>query len=1084
MQHFVHIFIGEDLVTFRDNFAKMFRNLHPDIEPSMFSALSLTVDETGNYHITPDMEGDSQDGAEIEKQSLMQTLFNYLEDIYGRKVTVAHQGNQSLVLSLWSQLFRDDVMPIVKTIIESVKRSESNIHIELNGFTHDAVSCFIENSNDRLSTEVYKSNFEANIKELRNLRQSFIAVSLIANRNINNVSLNLNIETLARICAEQAALMSEHYISIRKTVCDYISQPFESFGISSVIFDVRYYKEYLKARVEIDKMKEHGIDTRSFNINALALITNPVIRETLDEIYDFYTRQTASAEASLIVTGKNSASNLVGKIDSDVKNIIANLEERITKLFSEDKISIFECEALLSLILGEDCHMFDSSSVSADELIVDDIIDKSIQFYISLEDGKKQKSLNKVTSDDLKKMRTNMRNISINNRILEQRLEELHAKLKENDVTRRIEGPNFQFDNTDYKVDLVIDREPLDKEYKPHDVKVNSVDLRNYFGPIRNQGSQGACASFAVSSVIESLAHENLMYSPAFLYWCAREVNNKTESDCGASLHDVIKVSIQKGVCDEDSMPYDVRSFDVPPSNEAFQKAEECLVIDAQTVKPKIKHIKSALDDGYPVIVGTKIFDSFTDTNRGFVPHPSDEELERGRSDGHGVHALVICGFSEKAKVLVARNSWGEQFGDNGYCYIPYSYAEEFFLEACITTQLSQTNSTNEIGSKHALNFDMSDSAIEVAIVRNLIGENERELKSIQKAYCTRRSQWLENDAFLGNVNNQAQLIKEKQDDLDKQIQELENAIDNLQNNKSEKLRQHKRSYIACISCIAVGLIGSGILTYFIPSSVSVWLTALFALGLIILISRFGYSWRRFRQDLRDEIIEYSQKVDMLKGCRNQLEIDSHIYGTILRETNNYKAKLMSKLRTLRRFNKTWVDNYTAAQSRLENMTPVAPYPFLAILDNELLNEYYTHWHDKMLKSLSLREIYNEFERNKRFERILEDNKDYNKSLMRGLQGFGMREYIVRHESTNWHFLPPVGTVDSVLADIDSRANPFSPYRGYLDRPLEKYIFIHEYQNNDETLLSRHFSQPPSLLSHSDPYSITVMNIVRFNLPD
>ncbi|MCM1139594.1 MAG: hypothetical protein NC221_04095 [Duncaniella sp.] len=192
----------------------------------------------------------------------------------------------------------------------------------------------------------------------------------------------------------------------------------------------------------------------------------------------------------------------------------------------------------------------------------------------------------------------------------------------------------------------------------------------------------------------------------------------------------------------------------------------------------------------------------------------------------------------------------------------------------------------------------------------------------------------------------------------------------------------------------------------------------------------------------------------------------------------------MAKLKNLRRFNKTWVDNYTAAQSRLENMTPVAPYPFLAILDNELLNDYYMHWHDRILKSLSLREIYNEFERNKRFERILEDNKDYNKSLMRGLQRFGMREYIVRHESQNWHFLPPAGTVDSVLADIDSRANPFSTYRGYLDRPLEKYIFIHEYQNNDETLLSRHFSQPPSLLSHSDPYSITVMNIVRFNLPD
>ena len=74
--------------------------------------------------------------------------------------------------------------------------------------------------------------------------------------------------------------------------------------------------------------------------------------------------------------------------------------------------------------------------------------------------------------------------------------------------------------------------------------------------------------------------------------------------------------------------------------------------------------------NGYPVAISLKIFNSFHATS-GFVRRPTDDEIA---SADFGYHAMVIVGYSDDTKFFVVRNSWGEHFGENGYCYIPYSY--------------------------------------------------------------------------------------------------------------------------------------------------------------------------------------------------------------------------------------------------------------------------------------------------------------------------------------------------------------------------------------------------------------------------
>ena len=51
------------------------------------------------------------------------------------------------------------------------------------------------------------------------------------------------------------------------------------------------------------------------------------------------------------------------------------------------------------------------------------------------------------------------------------------------------------------------------------------------------------------------------------------------------------------------------------------------------------------------------------------TPDPDDPQ-----SSEHGLHAMLIVGYSDRQEVFIVRNSWGTSWGDKGYGYVPYDY--------------------------------------------------------------------------------------------------------------------------------------------------------------------------------------------------------------------------------------------------------------------------------------------------------------------------------------------------------------------------------------------------------------------------
>lgn len=204
------------------------------------------------------------------------------------------------------------------------------------------------------------------------------------------------------------------------------------------------------------------------------------------------------------------------------------------------------------------------------------------------------------------------------------------------------------------------------------------VDLRGYMTQVEDQGQANSCTANAVAGAYEYLVKKNegIDYdvSRLFIYYTARERMGEQNKDCGSYIEKAIEGLEEIGACSEYVWPYSDQKNVVTrqPSQEAYNEAEQYKISDTELVPTNLNAWKHALAEGFPIIFGIALFGSFDQQRRkGYVPDPSRNDVGRG---SHGNHAMLCVGYSDVDRVFIIRNSWGERWGDRGYCYMSYDY--------------------------------------------------------------------------------------------------------------------------------------------------------------------------------------------------------------------------------------------------------------------------------------------------------------------------------------------------------------------------------------------------------------------------
>lgn len=191
------------------------------------------------------------------------------------------------------------------------------------------------------------------------------------------------------------------------------------------------------------------------------------------------------------------------------------------------------------------------------------------------------------------------------------------------------------------------------------------IDMAPYVPEVLDQQRTNACNAFASVQCLHVLRNiagfRYVKLSAGSLYG---QINGGR--DAGSYLSDAIQALDKTGVCDTATVPeleWHVRHW--PPNWK--ENAKKYRVLEAWDC-PTFDHIGSALQLGFLVNVGILVGNNFTPDGDGWVPD------YRGGGGGHALCAVGMTYKQGKGWGVKIVNSWGANWGVNGYAIIPESY--------------------------------------------------------------------------------------------------------------------------------------------------------------------------------------------------------------------------------------------------------------------------------------------------------------------------------------------------------------------------------------------------------------------------
>ncbi|TQE83691.1 C1 family peptidase [Leptospira noguchii] len=225
------------------------------------------------------------------------------------------------------------------------------------------------------------------------------------------------------------------------------------------------------------------------------------------------------------------------------------------------------------------------------------------------------------------------------------------------------------------------------KETNPYGIShrglTSKVDLSPSMPPVGNQGEQGSCVAWSTAYATKSFQeyierksskdwslrstqgtpNYSKIFSPAFIY---NQINGGRDN--GSLISDAMRVMVEMGAAPWDTMPYNPADYRTRPSQAAIEAASKYKAKEFLRVKTTdMNEVKAQLSEGKPVVAGVLVYENFFNLK-------GDQIYKEGLGKTYGGHAIALVGYDDSKNAVKFINSWGTDWGDQGYGYIDYRW--------------------------------------------------------------------------------------------------------------------------------------------------------------------------------------------------------------------------------------------------------------------------------------------------------------------------------------------------------------------------------------------------------------------------
>jgi len=197
-----------------------------------------------------------------------------------------------------------------------------------------------------------------------------------------------------------------------------------------------------------------------------------------------------------------------------------------------------------------------------------------------------------------------------------------------------------------------------------------TVDLRDNLGAVEDQGQIGSCVANAAVGALEHQQRKAnkpiVELSRMFVYFNARRMSGSQQEDCGTTTAQGMAAFLAFGAPPESDWPYDPKLLKQEPSRMAFERAQPHTPVEYARVDG-MDNIKGALAQGYPVVMGVSLPQHcYQEAGKtGTMSVPTAAEVDKAKRETG--HAMLLVGYDLDAGHFTVRNSWGRDWGHNGY---------------------------------------------------------------------------------------------------------------------------------------------------------------------------------------------------------------------------------------------------------------------------------------------------------------------------------------------------------------------------------------------------------------------------------